>query len=79
MAQRIRIGGADAQKILTPEERADKNKLVAALEHRLLQSTLSGAQEAALRDFLNSKPTLSDADVLTAVRLVMSTPEYQVA
>jgi uncharacterized protein (DUF1800 family) len=79
MAQRIRIGGADAQKILTPDERSDKNKLVAALEHRLLQSTLSGAQEAALRDFLNSKPALSDADVLTAVRLVMSTPEYQVA
>jgi uncharacterized protein (DUF1800 family) len=77
-AQNIHIGGVDAEKILTPEERADKNKLIVALEHRMLQSTLSGAQEEALRDFLNSRPILSDADVLNAVRLVMSTPEYQV-
>jgi uncharacterized membrane protein len=69
----------DVGKILTPEELADKNKLVSSLEHRLLQSTLSNEQEQALRDFLNSKTALSDADILTAVRLVMSTPEYQVA
>jgi uncharacterized protein (DUF1800 family) len=79
MAERVHIGGVDAEKILTPEEREDKNKLVVALEHRLLQSTLSNEQEKALRDFLDSKTKLSDADILTAVRLVMSTPEYQVA
>jgi uncharacterized protein (DUF1800 family) len=79
MAERVHIGGVDVGKILTPEERADKNKLVSSLEHRLLQSTLSNEQEQALRDFLNSKTALSDADILTAVRLVMSTPEYQVA
>ncbi len=68
----------DVEKILTPEERADKRLLVAALEHRLLQSTLSNDQEQALRDFLDSKTTLTDADILTAIRLVMATPEYQV-
>ncbi|HZF01915.1 MAG TPA: DUF1800 domain-containing protein [Methylomirabilota bacterium] len=79
MAERVHFGGVDAEKILTREQRADKKSLVAALEHRLLQSTLSNNQEKALHDFLDSKTTLSDADILTDVRLVMSTPEYQVA
>ena len=77
-AQRVHIGGVDVEKILTPEERADKDLLVASLEHRLLQSTLKDEQEKALRDFLDSKTKLTDADILTAIRLVMSTPEYQV-
>jgi hypothetical protein len=52
--------------------------LVAAIQHRLLQTTLKGDQEQALREFLDSKEKLNDADILTAIRLVMSTPEYQV-
>jgi hypothetical protein len=43
-----------------------------------LQTTLNGDQEKALNDFLNSKEQLTDSDILTAIRLVMSTPEYQV-
>ncbi len=68
----------NVEKILTPDERADKDLLVASLEHRLLQSDLHGDQEKALRDFLDSKTKLNDADILTVIRLVMSTPEYQV-
>jgi uncharacterized protein (DUF1800 family) len=78
LAQRIHVGGVNVQKILSPDECADKNMLVNSLEHRLLQSSLSEDQEKGLRDFLNSKPVMTDADILTAVRLVMSTPEYQV-
>ena len=76
--QQIHLGGVDLEKILTPEERASKDTLVASLQHRLLQSTLKGDQEQALREFLDSKEKLNDADILTAIRLVMSTPEYQV-
>jgi uncharacterized protein (DUF1800 family) len=76
--QQIHLGGVDLEKILTPEERADKDTLVASIQHRLLQTTLKGDQEQALREFLDSKEKLSDADILTAIRLVMSTPEYQV-
>ena len=65
-AQRVHVGGVDPEKVLTPEQRADKRLVVRALEHRLLQSTLSNDQEQALRDFLDSKTTLSDADILTA-------------
>jgi uncharacterized protein (DUF1800 family) len=77
-AQRVHIGGVDVEKILTPEERADKNKLVASLQHRLLQSTFSNKQDQALRDFLDSRPSLADADIRNVIRLVMSTPDYQV-
>ncbi len=76
--QRVRMGGVKVEKILTPEERADKDLLVASLEHRLLQTTLKGEQEKALREFLDAKTKLTDADILTAIRLVMSTPAYQV-
>jgi len=71
--------GVDAEKILTPAERASRDQLVAALEHRLLQSPLTGDQEKALRNFLASKEELNDEDVLAAIRLVMATPQYQVA
>ena len=72
------MGGVDVEKILTPEERADKATLVASLERRLLQSPLKGEQEEALREFLDSKEKLNNADILTAIRLMMSTPAYQV-
>ncbi len=47
--QRIRMGGVDVEKILTPEERADKDTLVAALENRLFQTTLNSEQEQTLQ------------------------------
>lgn len=77
--QRMHMGGVDLDKIFTPAELASKNELVASLERRLLQGPLTGDQESALTDFLNSKPQLNHDDILTVIRLVMSTPEYQVA
>lgn len=76
--QRVRMGGVDVEKILTARERADKDLLVGALEKRLLQSSFKGEQEKALYEFLDTKQTLANADILTAIRLVMSTPDYQV-
>jgi uncharacterized protein (DUF1800 family) len=76
--QRVRMGGVDVEKILTPAERADKATIVAALEHRLFQTKLNSEQEQTLREFLDAKTTLSDADIVTTARLMMSTPEYQV-
>jgi uncharacterized protein (DUF1800 family) len=78
LAQRIHIGGVDVDKILTPDQRQDKDAIVASVEHRLLQSDLSSDQETALREFLDSRTQLTDADILTVIRLVMATPFYQV-
>ena len=77
-AQRIRIGGVSVDKIVSSEELADKDQLVKSLENRLLQTSLRDEQQKALRDFLDTKAKLDDADVQTAIRLVMATPQYQV-
>lgn len=76
--QRVRMGGVKLDKILTREERADKDAMVASLQNRLFQTTLKKDQQQALHDFLDSKTKLNDADIITAIRLMMSTPDYQV-
>jgi len=76
--QRVRMGGVKLDKILTPEERADKDAIVTSLQNRLFQTTLKKDQQEALHDFLDAKTTLNDADIITAIRLMMSTPDYQV-
>jgi uncharacterized protein (DUF1800 family) len=78
LAQRIQVGGVKVEKILTTEECADKDSIVASLQHRLFQTALDTGQQQALREFLDSKQKLSDTDILTTIRLMMSTPEYQV-
>jgi uncharacterized protein (DUF1800 family) len=74
----MRAGGVDVNKIFTEEERADKEKLIAALEKRLLQSSLTGARRKTLREYLDGKADLDEGDIRDAIRLVMSTQEYQV-
>jgi uncharacterized protein (DUF1800 family) len=73
----LRKGGVKAEKLLNEQERADKNALVASLEKRLLQGKLKAKQETTLREFLDSKQSLEEGDIRDAIRLVMSTPEYQ--
>ncbi|HXS68238.1 MAG TPA: DUF1800 domain-containing protein [Candidatus Polarisedimenticolia bacterium] len=74
----MRAGGVDVDKILTEPERTNKEMLIAALEKRLLQASLSHKQEQALRDYLDPKTELDDSDIRDAIRLVMCTPDYQV-
>jgi uncharacterized protein (DUF1800 family) len=73
----LRIGGVDAKKIVPENDRTDKEKLIAALERRLIQDKLKPKQQQVLRDYLDSRSALDDATVLNAIRLLMSTPEYQ--
>lgn len=73
----FRLPRVDVNRILTATERADKAALVAALEKRLLHSELKPKQKAALREYLDAQGALDDGDILGAIRLVMSTPEYQ--
>ena len=76
--QRMKLGGVKVEKILSAEERADKRSLVAALEKRLFQTTLKSDDEQTLREFLDSKTKMTNADILTAIRLMMSTPDFQI-
>jgi len=72
-----RAGSVDVSKLFAEKERGDKNALVASLEKRLIQSKLKPKQESTLREYLDSKKELNDEVLLNAIRLVMSTPEYQ--
>ncbi len=77
--QRVHVAGVDVDKLVSASARANKELLVASLENRLLQTSLKDDQRKALGDFLDTRPELADADIETAIRLVMATPEYQVA
>jgi len=74
-----RAGSVEPEKLFPADVRTDKQKLIAALENRLLQAKLKPKQEKVLRDYLDSKSEFGDQEILNAIRLVMSTPEYQLA
>lgn len=75
--RQLRTGRPDVNRLFTEQERRDKNALIAALEKRLLQTNLKEKQKAALREYLDSQGELDEGDLLGAIRLLMSTPEYQ--
>jgi hypothetical protein len=75
--RRARDAGVRLNRILDGSDRARPDTLIAALERRLLQAELKDKQRQSLAGFLESRGELSDDDLLHAIRLVMSTPEYQ--
>jgi uncharacterized protein (DUF1800 family) len=75
--QNLQLPTVDVSRILSDDDRADKAKLVAALERRLLQGKLTVKQEQTLTAFLDGQAVLDDTTILKTIRLMMSTPEYQ--
>jgi uncharacterized protein (DUF1800 family) len=67
----------DADKLVSAEDRKNRTALIATLEQRFLQSELKPKQKQALKDYLDSQGELDSHDILEAVRLIMSTPEFQ--
>ncbi len=67
----------EVTKIFSESERRDQTALIAALEKRLFQTELKSGQRAALREYLDSQGALDEDDIRGAIRLAMSTPEYQ--
>ena len=67
----------DADKLISADERKNEATLIAALERRFVQTELKPKQRQALKDYLNSQGELDSHDILEAVRLIMSTPEFQ--
>jgi uncharacterized protein (DUF1800 family) len=70
-------GRVDVSKLFTEEQRSTPAALIAALEKRLLQDRLKPRQQETLQNYVGSQKELNDEAVLNAIRLVMSTPEYQ--
>ncbi len=71
------LQGVEADKLFTEAERQSPEALATTLQKRLLQGRLSPKHEEALRQFLSSDGPPNDERILAAIRLVMSTPEFQ--
>ncbi len=76
MARNLRP--ADVGKIIEDNERGDHEAVIARLEKRFLQGRLTEKHRQVLRDYLEPRTDLDDQDIRHAIRLLMSTPEYQV-
>ena len=63
---------------IDPKNYKDKQAIVASLQNRLFQTNLNMSQQEAVQQFLDSKTKMSDTDIAEAIRLMMSTPDYQV-
>jgi uncharacterized protein (DUF1800 family) len=73
----LRGRAVDVAKILTEEERRSKDQLIQALERRFFQGKLRDKQAKTLRKYLDTQGELDDTDIRHAIRLLMSTPEFQ--
>jgi hypothetical protein len=67
----------DADKLVSDDDRKNRTALITALERRFLQGELKPKQKQALKEYLDSQGELDSHDILEAVRLIMSTPEFQ--
>ncbi len=67
----------DIDKLIDPKDLSNPEQLVASLEKRLLQDKLKEQQRESLAGLLKGKKQLDRTDVLQLVRLIMSTPQYQ--
>jgi uncharacterized protein (DUF1800 family) len=74
--RRSAAGPVELAKVVPGTERT-RERLVPYLERRFLQAKLKPNQAAVLNDYIKSQGELSDRVVLDAIRLIMSTPEYQ--
>jgi Protein of unknown function (DUF1800) len=73
----LRGRSVDISKLVTRDERQNKEELIAGLEKRLIQGKLQPKQEQTLRDYLSSQPVVNRDVLMNTIRLMMSTPEYQ--
>jgi hypothetical protein len=75
--QNVQLRGVNVAKLFPTETRTSQEKFIDSLEKRLLQAKLQPRQEKTLLDFLQEQSELNDEAVASALRLAMSTPEYQ--
>lgn len=68
---------ANANIWVTPEDRQSPKALISALEKRFLQAPLKETRAATLFSYLETQKVIDDDVVRHTVRLLMSTPDYQ--
>jgi uncharacterized protein (DUF1800 family) len=75
----MEIAPADVNSLFSPSDLADTSNFLDALQARFLNAELGPQRLSSLTDFLQSKSPLEETDIRKAIRLIMCTPEYQLA
>jgi uncharacterized protein (DUF1800 family) len=71
------IEPANVMALFTPIDLATPYNFLAALQARFINSQLKPQRLSSLSDFLKSRSPLEETDIRKSIRLIMSTPEYQ--
>jgi hypothetical protein len=73
----LQIAPASVASLFTPQELSTPDNFLDALQTRFLNSTLRPQRLSSLSDFLKTRSPIEEADIRKSIRLLMSTPEYQ--
>lgn len=73
----LQLSPVDVTSLFTPEQLANPDVFLAALQERFVNGELKPQRLAPIRDFLKTKNPIAPEDVRKSIRLLMSTPEYQ--
>jgi hypothetical protein len=73
----MQIAPADVTSLFTQAELNSSDDFLAAIQARFLNASLKPQRLASLQDFLKTRSPIEEADIRKAIRLLMSTPEYQ--
>jgi hypothetical protein len=73
----LRIAPASVMNLFTAADLATADSFLAALQARFLNGSLNPVRLASLQEFLKPRFPLQEADIRKSIRLLMSTPEYQ--
>jgi uncharacterized protein (DUF1800 family) len=73
----MQLSPVDVNSLFTQMDLADPNTFLDALQSRFLNAELRPQRLASFNDFLKSRSPIEETDIRKAIRLIMSTPEYQ--
>ena len=73
----MQLSPSDISKLFTESDLVTPESFLAALQARFLNAQLAPQRIASLSEFLKSRSPLEEVDIRKAIRLIMSTPEYQ--
>ena len=73
----VRFEAIHVEKLFTQEEMEDTEKLLNAIQNRLIEGPLSEARRMSLRKYIIAEKPNGAEMVRGVIRLLMSTPDYQ--
>jgi uncharacterized protein (DUF1800 family) len=73
----LQMGPAPVLQLFTAAELAAPDSFLTALQARFLNGALNPLRLASMREFVQAHTPLQEPDIRKAIRLLMTTPEYQ--